>query len=271
MLKNNNHNYEDVYKRSYLYLLGKIEASSKGKGLDANKVIKQYLEPKLKSQLNQIFKQYLLSALNTRNRNIIINSIGGFENLGGVVFGFDPKKTLAFYGDDAEKVVNAINPSGIFNRCPNSLMYRYSRTIIDVSKFLSKFESANEFHHYCSLFYEREELRSALPLIIKEQIFGLGLALSSDALKEIGYVKFSKPDTIIRKVLTGIGYCTNAASDFEIQQKFDSLAKLNSVSPYAMDKVWWLTCAKYTMYHHASLKRGVAVPSATKKFIAYLN
>jgi hypothetical protein len=62
------------------------------------------------------------------------------------------------------------------------------------AKFLSQFSSADDFYRWVDFFGEDERARSALPMLLPEEIAGFGFALACDFVKELDYENFSKPD-----------------------------------------------------------------------------
>ena len=71
----------------------------------------------------------------------------------------------------------------------------------------------------------------------------MGFALVCDALKEMGFISFSKPDVHIKRIFTELGICGD--DDEAVFNALDELAKDNNVSPYKADKIFWLICSGY--------------------------
>ena len=269
---NNNHN--DLYQLSFTFLQRKIEA--KKRGLNVNEIIGQYLKedkPPSKMRLNQAYEQFIFSAANTCNQNIILSAIGGsFENLSTILYAFNPKKAWEIYGENPAALLDAIkkiNPTGSLERAPKSVMYKYCKTITEISKFFSRFKDGNDFFSYCCKYYDDMVTRPALPLIISAQIYGIQLALASDALKELGFSGYCKPDSQIRKVLIGIGACSDRATDFYIQQVLTEIALTNDESPFNLDKILWLIFARNTFYKHPELNK-LMHKTLIEEFINYI-
>ena len=83
----------------------------------------------------------------------------------------------------------------------------YCKTILSAALFLSQFKNGDEFYQWARLFYENKQAMAALPLIIAEEVVGLGYPLSCDFLKELGFIEYGKPDVHICKIFAGIGLC----------------------------------------------------------------
>lgn len=87
--------------------------------------------------------------------------------------------------------------------------------------------------------YFNEHSKLALPLLLKEELFGFGFALACDFLKENGYSEFVKPDTHINDIATAIGI-TKATTDFGVFRDVVAYCKRNNLVPYEFDKLIWL-------------------------------
>ncbi len=53
-------------------------------------------------------------------------------------------------------------------------------------------------------------------------------------------MNFSKPDVHIKHIFGGIGLCSRAASDYEVFRAVDRVAHNVGVTPYNVDKLFWL-------------------------------
>ncbi len=82
-------------------------------------------------------------------------------------------------------------------------------------------------------------------MLLSFEIDGFGFALSCDLLKEMGYVKFGKPDTHIKDIFIELGllsYVSKSSSkaDYFSLKIIERMAKSNNTTPYAVDKLLWL-------------------------------
>jgi hypothetical protein len=84
-----------------------------------------------------------------------------------------------------------------------------------------------------------EHSKLALPLLLKEEIFGFGFALACDFLKENGYKGYLKPDTHINDICRALGI-TEATNDFGVFKDAVAYCETNSLVPYEFDKLLWL-------------------------------
>lgn len=198
------------------------------------------------SRPNNISGIYLRLLESSQNANmkagVIGGSIGGVKNLGIILCDFQPELVLRKYGSDSDKVFADVKenlmPRGKLN--PNGLWAKYCQTILASAKFLSQFNSLEEFYVWVDWFYEDDRARPALPLLLQQQINGFGLALACDFLKEIGYIKYGKPDVHLRKIFVALKLCHEKANDFELLEAINRLSKNAEVTPFHADKIFWL-------------------------------
>ena len=80
----------------------------------------------------------------------------------------------------------------------------------------------------------------SLPLLLDREIEGFGFALSCDFLKELGYVNFPKPDIHLHDIFEALELCQAEVDDYQLFKAIIRLASNADVTPYAVDKVFWL-------------------------------
>jgi hypothetical protein len=191
--------------------------------------------------INLLFRAFLLHA---QNRQGMPNSIGNIDKLNSVLYQFNPRMVVDNY-PNWESLFDAIDlgsykPPGRLDKLnKRSYWVIYCKAIISVANFLSRYISIEEFDTFVEGFLTNEHSRLALPLLVKEEIFGFGCALACDLLKEIGYPEFVKPDTHINDIARALGI-SKANSDFGIFK--DVIAYCSRVKhlPYEVDKLFWL-------------------------------
>jgi hypothetical protein len=175
---------------------------------------------------------------------VIGGSIGGVHRLGPVLCDFEPTQVLKKYASSWESVLDEIEarlkPRGSLRRTPRSIWPRYCRTILSGAKFLSQFSSADDFYGWVDLFDEDERARPALPMILSKEIAGFGFALACDFVKELGYENFSKPDVHVKDIFWAIGLSPYGSSDYEVFKAVARVARNVDVTPYDVDKLFWL-------------------------------
>ncbi len=119
--------------------------------------------------------------------------------------------------------------------------YKWACSIIDSARFLKTFRDFEEFDAYVQAFVNNLDTRIELPEEISRKIRGIGFALACNALKELGYPEYSKPDVHVTDICAALGLPAGTQQDV-----FRSMAKVADdigVSPYKVDKVFWLICS----------------------------
>ena len=94
-------------------------------------------------------------------------------------------------------------------------------------------------------FDEDERARPALPLLLSQEIDGFGFALACNFLMGLGYENFSKPDVHLRDIFQGIGLCPWGSTDYEVFKAVARVARNADVTPYNVDKLFWLIGSGY--------------------------
>jgi hypothetical protein len=203
------------------------------------------------------------------NRRGMSNTIGDIENLRSYLEDFVPMQIVKKYG---KKYGN--NWKGIFKRIkenykhpgemkidnPKSYWVIFCKSIVSAAHFLSQFSSVEEFKKFVSPFERNEYTRVALPLLLAEEVFGLGFVLACDFLKENGYPKFVKPDVHIKAIFHGIGI-SKSKSPYDIFKDVIRFSKQINKLPYYTDKLFWLV-GSGNFYLD-----GIQVPTKRKDFI----
>ena len=172
------------------------------------------------------------------------NVIGNIDNLASVLLNFSPQKVVQRY-ETWEHLLAEIQSSGV--RVPERIDSNnrrncwviYTQSILSCARFISSFESVDAFHKFVEEFCFNEHSRRALPLLLKEEVFGFGFALACDFLKENGYSEFVKPDTHLKDITRALGI-TKAATDFGVFKDVVNYCLLNKLIPYEFDKLLWL-------------------------------
>jgi hypothetical protein len=218
-----------------------------------------------------LYERILESAQNANMKaGVIGGSIGGVNRLGQVLCDFDPLLVLEKYSVGSEGVlddiVTQLKPRGSIRRTPSSLWPKYCQTILSSAKFLSRFSSAEDFYNWVDFFDKDERARPALPMLLAQEIDGFGFALACDFLKELGYENFSKPDVHVKDILYAIGLSPYGVSDYEVFKAVARVARNVGVTPYNVDKVFWLIGSGYFYEDHHIGNNG-RIGSRKKEFI----
>jgi hypothetical protein len=208
-------------------------------------LLEKHLNPKPRPQsIPSIYQRILESAQNANLKaNVVGGAIGGVENLGPSLCEFDPKLVLAKY-PSWESILDGLERTLLrgrkIRRTSRSLWPHYCQAILSSARFMSQFETADDFYNWVSFFDNDSRARPALPMLLANEIEGFGFALASDFLKELGFINFGKPDVHLRDIFVGLNLCFADASDYEVSKAIVRLAKNANVSPYNTDKIFWL-------------------------------
>jgi len=152
-------------------------------------------------------------------------------------------KTKAKYGDNSEQllkdIVVVLKPSGRIRRTPKGIWPRFCRSVLSAAEFLSQFSSVEDFVSWVDRFDRDDRARPALPMLLANEVYGIGFALACDFLKELGYLDFCKPDVHLKKILPTLRL-SKSNNDYAIFKAIVRIARSNGAKPYAVDKTFWL-------------------------------
>lgn len=257
-----------AYKLAKSYLLNLKEVTPR--------ILKKYLRPcattSKPDSINDIYKQLLESAQNANMKpSIIGNSINGIGSLKYILFNFNPKKVLKQYTSYEvilDSIIFNLMPTGEIRRTSQSIWPKYCQSILSAAKFISQFKTANEFYQWINNFYQDDRARPALPMLIANEIDGLGFALACDFLKELGYENFAKPDVHIKDIFIELKLCSAKANGYQIFKAILRVAKNSHVTPYNVDKIFWLI-GSGNFYDDRQIGKNGRIGSHKKEFINY--
>ena len=195
--------------------------------------------------------EHMLESAQSANMKagVVGGSIGGVGSLRPVLCDFEPTLVLEKYRSGWEGVLDDIvaqlKPRGSIPRTSRSIWPRYCRSVLSGASFLSRFSSADDFYGWVDFFDEDERARPALPLLLAQEIDGFGFALACDFLMGLGYENFSKPDVHLKDIFQGIGLCPWGSTDYEVFKAVARVARNVGVTPYNVDKLFWLIGSGY--------------------------
>jgi len=222
-----------------------------------------------------LFERLLISAQNANMKSGIIGeSISGVKNLEKVLFKFNPGLTLRAYAGAPERLLEDIEkklrPRGKIRKEPRSIWPKYCKTILSAASFFGQFESGDQFYQWANLLYGNKKSMPALPMIIAAEIEGIGYPLACDFLKELGFVGYGKPDVHVIDIFVGIGLCTAKPSPYQVQKVITRIAESAEVSPYNVDKLFWLI-GSGKFYMHEDLGKRGKIGSLKQAYIDHVN
>lgn len=258
-----------IYDNAKEFLIEKISTEN------AAEILEHYLNLPNKSKnpipLNELYFRLLSSAQNANMKAGVIGGSmkNGVEDLGKVLFGFQPKEIKKHY-QSAEQIFNEIvrvvQPRGKVRQEKNSIWVRYSRTILSASWFFSQFENGEEFYDWANHFYDDKKAMAALPYLLSEEIYGIGYPLACDFLKELGFINYGKPDVHIRKIFSDLDLCEDNASNATLQKIISNIAAAKEISAYNVDKLFWLIGSGY-FYDHKHLGKDGKIGQQKDQFL----
>jgi len=240
-------------------------------------VIEKYLNPLTlnpkPTSKEGIYQRILESAQNANMKpGVIGGAIGGVEKLSIVLEGFKPRAVIDKYAGDWEAILNDIEeklkPKGKVRRTSRGIWPHYCQTILSAANFVEQFLSASDFFSWVDFFDKDDRARASLPMLLSREIEGFGFALSCDFLKEMGYVKFPKPDIQLRYIFKALSLCHEKADDYQLFKAVIRLAGHAEVSAYNADKVFWLI-GSGKFYNDLHIGKQGKIGSRKKEFIEY--
>jgi len=230
-----------------------------------NEIIESYLNYLEKPTstnwtMENIFLRFLESAQNANMKaGVIGGSINGVKNLKTVLFEFNPKKVYQEFQDSKkllDKIIEELKPNGAIRRTEKSIWPKYCKTIISISEFLSQFEDATDFFKWTDFFYKDKRSMSALPMILSEEVYGIGFPLACDFLKELGYIEYGKPDVHIKDIFEAHNLIQKNATNYQILKAIIRISNNVEVTAYNVDKLFWLIgSGKFYNHNNIPVKR----------------
>jgi hypothetical protein len=264
---------QELDRASYVMAKEFLLRSRAGKGV-APEAVERYLHLDKTTRpqtMTGLYERMLGSAQSANMKaGVIGGSIGGVGNLGRVLCDFEPSRVLEKYHSDWEEVLDDVvvrlKPRGTIRRTPRSIWPRYCRTILSGAKFLVQFDSANDFYTFVDFFDTDKRARAALPLLLEQEIEGFGFALACDFVMGLGYENFSKPDVHIKEIFQELGLCPWGSSDYEVFKAVARVARNAGVTPYNVDRLFWLIGSGY-IHEEPHLGNKGKIRSRKKEFI----
>ena len=234
-------------------------------------IINNYLILEKLNSLPDYFLKLLESGANRqRSQGVISIPIGGIHNLKKILFDFDVKQVSKVYSEAEqllEIIVRYFNLK--INKEKRGLWYQYCDTIISGATFLNKFKDHLDFYDFVNFFHNDERARNALPLLLKQEIKGFGLALSCDFLKESGFHWYAKPDVHLIEIFSRLGL-SESKKDYDVLNAVIRLAKNNNETPYTVDKIFWLIgSGKLYKDYESETEKILSIGKNREKFINY--
>ncbi len=207
----------------------------------------KYYEPRQFKDMGEVYEQFIMSAQNAGMKPNVVK----FNNEHPAEKARIKAVLLSMCGSSSYDLakISSLNPEVIYNVFSEKLgvtgqiWQGWCKSVVEAAKYLRQFPDAQAFKNFIASYESDCKKRSALPDKIAKNIFGMGFALVCDALKEMGFVSFSKPDVHIKRIFTSLRISDD--DDGHVFNALDELARDNGVSPYKADKIFWLICSGY--------------------------
>ena len=121
---------------------------------------------------------------------------------------------------------------------------KYSRGVYEMACFLETYE--DDLRSICQKGKYDDKIFQFLKKL-KNEVYGIGIALACDFLKECGCVCLVKPDIHIIKIYNEIfgKKIPDAPTDNKAEEVIKSMARMAEEigeTPYKLDKIFWLIC-----------------------------
>jgi len=204
-------------------------------------LIREYMAaPPKPETVAQVYQALLNSAT---NRQGMQNSIGNLKRLSGVLCDFDPRAVRDTYPDGWRDLFDAVKghvhpTSRMEKNNTHNLWVIFCKSCVSAAKYVARLDTLCDFIQYVEDFDATPDTRVALPFLMGYEIFGVKFALACDFLKEIGFSNYSKPDTHLTDIFSGLRLCGD--SPLEVFRSVTEMAIDVKETPYAVDKVLWL-------------------------------
>lgn len=203
------------------------------------------------------------------HENVFKGTIGSLDNLSKPLFDFDPHKIVNIYAQGdwrllMESILNSIALLKEPRTTEKSVIPQFCKGAISAAYFFNQFKDSAEFYSWANFFDQDDRARVALPLLLSQEIHGLGFALACDFLKELGYVGFGKPDVHIKDIFQALELMPSDNSINEDLAAFKAIVRIannTGRTAYEVDKVFWL------LGSGEFYRSKVVIPSQKKIFI----
>lgn len=221
---------QQLYETAYQMLLSMLPQRLTERDLD------KYLQgnrfnPK---DLKEVYRAFIRTAQNYQFMPNVIQFDNRENTIAEILHDFDYKYVFTLNPDDLYDDFKST-----FGISSEKSWRLWSKAVVDSAKFICPFKSINEFDEFVT---KSKDLKT-VPLLISRKIRGIGFALACNALKDIGYLDYVKPDVHLIDICDALGI--TGRDQIEVFDAMQQIAKDNNITPYKLDKVLWLVCSGY--------------------------
>ncbi len=125
----------------------------------------------------------------------------------------------------------------------------FCKGILSGAEFLSRFESFNSFDEFVNSFTFNDLSIAELPILLDQEIYGMGFPLGCDWLKEMGYTNYAKPDTHTIDILYGTGVAPSQ-DNYVVYRAMVRMGRINNEVPAVIDRLlWFIGSGRYVDEH----------------------
>lgn len=218
-------------------------------GLSEHDLEKYFVgDAKEADSLSDVFRVFAKSAQEYERMPSVIRFDERKEMIGKILFQFDCKRVALMNEEDLYRRFREVFHVTSKDSKLNS-WYKWSCSIVDSAKFVNGFADFDDFSRFVKRFDYNKDTRMALPLLISTKIRGIGFALACNALKELGYLDYPKPDVHMMDICEALELSGRNA--YDVFEAIVKIAEDNKVTPYEVDKVLWLISSG--RYYHDNI------------------
>ncbi len=221
-------NNQILYNTAYSMLVNMLPSGINEDSLQAY-LVGDRNKPK---ELRDVFIALIRTAQNYQRMPNVIQFDKREQSIGRILKGFDYK-----YACTLEPLELYSSFRREFGTISEHSWQLWSRAVVDSARFVRSFTSINDFNAFVT---GSSNLKS-VPITISNKIRGVGFALACNALKDMGFLDYVKPDIHLIEICVELGI-----SDKDPLNVFDAMIKIasdNGITPYKLDKVLWLVCS----------------------------
>lgn len=230
-----------LYETAYKFLDDIVKRDESLHGID----LEAYFQVKKAETLADVYERFIGSAQNYQMMPNVIKFYDRKQEIKKILHDYD-LKTISNMAEDSLYQLFREKFNVQTKDSKRNAWRKWAGSVIDSARFINEFHTLNEFTEFVNSKYNNDDSRKILALGIAKKIKGMGFTLVCDALKELGFSKFSKPDVHIREVFSSIGLCNN--DEFTVCEVIEHIAEdcktvYPDITPYKVDKVFWLICS----------------------------
>jgi hypothetical protein len=153
----------------------------------------------------------------------------------GVLFDYDPYKVVSEYQTIEDLQAALVEAYGSMTL--KHFSTRYCGTMFEGAQLLSHFDTTDQFFKLIDTLYAINPAFAAN--LIDNAVPGFGYALSRDFLKEMGYLRFVKPDDHVLDICELLEL-TDGRDQLLADKAVTEIADDAGVEPYTIDKMFFL-------------------------------